>query len=533
MLRSLSSSPRRTLLRRRYISVLAAVFAAVLAFFSPGAALAFDEVFDSGHVDAFYVTAPSGKLHLSMKEDITGSGVPRSGDDVALKVVEDAWSDATEAVPEIGQPTYFLPQTQDQRIIWPGWDTQPARDGGFDNVDLEFAEVSGPGSVYVFETSGFGDVKAVTDSGSMELTSGEVINQPIPAHRHVNWAFSEAGAYTMTVRAHSNGESSNAVTYTWEVGDSGDASTSGRAADSGGATTDQEAASTKQPADKSDAKASDTSGAATDEECTAGIIPQIKDDTVSPSEWRDADGATFYLSDKSSVNLPQEVGPVPAGQAWMIGSTQVEGVPWLGANTQSPSMRENIPGDVTWELVGFRGPGPMMVYSQGGLGKIVGDEWFRGNAEAVEGTYSIAPNTHVHPNWVFGAQGTYDVTIRQVAKTSEGKQIAGEATLHFVVGGDKPAEAFDNGHFDLGAAVNPNGGDCGNGAATGGASASESGSAAHAGSENGQSAQAQGTGGSLANTGTPIVPLGIGALGLGMLFLGLGIARLAVAKAAD
>ena len=222
----------------------------------------------------------------------------------------------------------------------------------------------------------------------------------------------------------------------------------------------------------------------------------------------------------------------------MIGSTQVEGVPWLGANTQSPSMRENIPGDVTWELVGFKGPGPMMVYSQGGLGKVVGEEWFRGNADAAEGTHAIAPNTHVHPNWVFGAQGTYDVTIRQVAQTGEGKQVAGEATLHFVVGGDEPAKAFDNGHFDLGAAVNPDGGDCGNGAAAGGASAggasaSASGSTSHTGSSNGQSAQAQGTGGSLANTGTPIVPLGIGVLGLGMLFLGLGIARLAVAKAAD
>ena len=258
-----------------------------------------------------------------------------------------------------------------------------------------------------------------------------------------------------------------------------------------------------------------------------------QDDTVSPSQWRDADGATFYLSDKSSVDLPQEVGPVPAGQAWMIGSTQVDGVPWLGANTQSPTMRENIPGDVTWELAGFKGPGPMMVYSQGGLGKIVGDEWFRGNADAAEGTYSIAPNTHVHPNWVFGAQGTYDVTIRQVAKTGEGKQVAGEATLHFVVGGDKPAEAFDNGHFDLGAAVNPEGGDCGDGAAAGGASASAGGSSTSTGTSTGQAAQAPSKGGSLANTGTPIVPFGIGALGLGMLFLGLGIARLAVAKAAD
>ena len=62
-----SFAPRRIPLRRRFIHVFAAVFATALAFFSPDAALAFDEVFDSGHVDAFYVTAPDGQLHLSMK----------------------------------------------------------------------------------------------------------------------------------------------------------------------------------------------------------------------------------------------------------------------------------------------------------------------------------------------------------------------------------------------------------------------------------------------------------------------------------
>ena len=170
----------------------------------------------------------------------------------------------------------------------------------------------------------------------------------------------------------------------------------------------------------------------------------------------------------------------------------------------------------------------MMVYSQGGLGKIVGDEWFRGANGAVEGSYNIAPNTHVHPNWVFEKQGTYDVTIRQVAQTSAGKQVAGQATLHFVVGGGRPEGSFDNGHFDLGAEVNPDGGDCGVGAAAGAGS-----NGSGAGQEAGSGANASGKGGNaaLANTGTPTMPLGIGVLGLGMLFLGLGIARLAVARA--
>ncbi|MDO5031484.1 choice-of-anchor M domain-containing protein [Corynebacterium sp.] len=183
------------------------------------AAQAQEQIFDSGHVDAFYVTAPGGELTLSLKEDITGHGVEHAGGDVVLAVSEQAWSSATENIPDIGAPTYFLPQTQQAGILWPGWDTQAAQEAGYRDVDLDFLDVSGPGAVYAFETAGFGDIQAVTSSGSMELASGDAINQPYPAHRHINWAFSEPGTYTMTVQASSNGDASNEVTYTWQVGD--------------------------------------------------------------------------------------------------------------------------------------------------------------------------------------------------------------------------------------------------------------------------------------------------------------------------
>ena len=177
------------------------------------------EVFDAGHVDAFYVTAPGGELTLSMKEDITGSGVVHSGDDVTLKVAEEAWNEATEGIDGIGIPTYYLPQTQDTALLWPGWDTQPAQSAGYKDVDFEFVEVTGPGDIFVFETAGFGDIQPVTEEGAMDLVSGDVINQAYPAHRHVNWAFTDPGIYTMTVQAVSNGDVSNQVTYTWDVGD--------------------------------------------------------------------------------------------------------------------------------------------------------------------------------------------------------------------------------------------------------------------------------------------------------------------------
>lgn len=212
-------------------TIVATLFVAVLG--SPAAARADSELIDSGHVDAFYVSAPGGQLTLSMKEDVTGSGVVRPGNDVILKVAEEAWSEATERIDGIGTPTYYLPQTQDSSLLWPGWDTQAAQSAGYKDVNFEFVEVTGPGDVFIFETAGFGDIQPVTNAGELDLVSGDVINQAYPAHRHVNWAFSEPGIYTMTVQAESNGDTSNQVTYTWDVGygeaapqDSGDEETS-------------------------------------------------------------------------------------------------------------------------------------------------------------------------------------------------------------------------------------------------------------------------------------------------------------------
>lgn len=198
-------------------TIVAALFVAVLG--SPAAARADSELIESGHVDAFYVSAPGGQLTLSMKEDVTGSGVVRPGNDVILKVAEKAWSEATERIDGIAMPTYYLPQTQDSSLLWPGWDTQAAQSAGYKDVNFEFVEVTGPGDIFIFETAGFGDIQPVTNAGELDLVSGDVINQAYPAHRHVNWAFSEPGIYTMTVQAESNGDTSNQVTYTWDVGD--------------------------------------------------------------------------------------------------------------------------------------------------------------------------------------------------------------------------------------------------------------------------------------------------------------------------
>ena len=577
---ALTTSPPRP--ARRYSALLTALVLCWVAAFAPRAMA---QTFDRGHVDVFYVTSHGGELSLSMKEDITGGGVQRPGDDVVLHVSDAAWSEATAGVDGIGQATYFLPQSQNHDVIWPGWDTQPIAADGYQAVDFNFQDVSGPGEVYIFETEGFGGIKSVTNDGSYNLRTGSVINQPYPAHKHINWAFTHPGTYQMTVYATASGQSSNAVTYTWQVGgEAGDAPapaapSGGGAAQGGGG---HAGAGAGQPGNHGGASApqggghaapgpraggarpgpapapapaapsgggsssSSTSGGG-NAQCTPGLQPHIKDDTTSPAQWRPAQGATFYLSSNAEVNLPSNVGTVPEGKAWMIGATQVAGVPWLGANTQHQTMHEHLASSVRWDITGFSGPGPMTVYSQGQLGQIVGEEWFRAAGGGFQGSKAIPRNTHVHPNWVFGAPGNYQVNITQSAQLSNGKKVSGSATLNFVVGGNNPGGAFSDGHFDLGAIVNPEGGECAATGVAGGAGAGAAGGAnADLAAAEGLSEEELAVQG-LAADGTPLAAgafsTGFGGqnsklfniaaivLGLGLLFLGIAAAHYAVKKA--
>lgn len=479
---------------RRVCAVVAVMGLFVLSLFAP--AVSQNLRLSDGHVDAFTVTAEDGDLKLALKEDITGSGVLRAPESVVLVVADSAYSDATSAVPAVGGASYYLPQAQQSGLLWPGWDTLAAQSIA-QNIDLNFESVSGPGEVFLFENSGGGGVQSVTSDGSFSLSSGSVINQPFPAHRHVHWAFTQPGTYTMQVTATSGSLTSNTATYTWEVGSASSGGSQGNASAgtgnslntaqqpaapgnrnnapasaprgqaSGGTATQPGRAGGSAPAGSGGtangggaaaggtAGGAATGGGASGGNCSPAVTPMLKDDRTVPATWRNLSEIQFELGSAAKKDLPVAIGPVPKGPVWMIGSTQEPNVPWVGANSQHPSMLEHTQGPVTWELVGFSGPGPMVVYSQGGLGQVVGQEWFRGANNQAQGSYTIGANAHVHPNWVFGAPGVYQVSIRQTATLNSGEQVAGTGTVVFKVG-----SGSQSGHFDLGAAIDPTGGNC-------------------------------------------------------------------------
>lgn len=168
-------------------------------------------VLDHGHVDVFHVGFTGGKLDLKLKEDVTGSGVIHEPQDVDLQVKDSAFVDVPRQFPGALR-AYVLPMTQNQDLLWPGWDTMSTGKP----VDLVVDSVQGPGKVHLFTTDISGTAVSQLTSGGTALPG--TISVPSPTHVHANWVFTKPGVYTMTVHAASGVMRSTTKTYTWRVG---------------------------------------------------------------------------------------------------------------------------------------------------------------------------------------------------------------------------------------------------------------------------------------------------------------------------
>ena len=502
---------------------------------------------DRGHADIFDLTSDaSGALTLRIKEDATGSGVMREPEQTLLAVNKSTLTQIPAAVSQAtGAPAaaYLLGQSGDNQatVLWPGWDTLGVAAGGYDAARFHIS-YTGPadGRIYAFTSSFTEGMKAVTNDGSFDLApGGDDIDQPYAAHKHVNWLFTRAGRYTLTVQASAwtrgNTGSANAQsavrTYTIDVADeasclaesgaapstdqaqpapapgvgpgsvsstnnqaaqdqadngatgtpsapapapsSGTTGTTGTttganpAPSSGARTTSgttggERCVATRITREATEAEAATlasnnapantarttltvsvgdgASGNATDGHFDLGpaiengtLVARVKDDRSQPAQWVDPSSLTFALGDAARITAPADLGFVatPGSSVWLIPSTQIAGVPWLGLNSQREEIVTGTTGPVQFTLDAVEGPGRVAVFNAGALGSGVGEHVFDGPGTG----YTLGANTHAHQNWVFTAPGTYTLTIT-MRVTPNGAALAGSG---FGSGGDLTA----------------------------------------------------------------------------------------------
>ena len=476
-----------------------------------------------GHADIFDLTSDAaGALTLRIKEDATGSGVLREPEQTLLAIPASTLAQIPDAVSQTtGAPAaaYLLGQSGDNQatVLWPGWDTLGIAAGGYDAARFHIT-YTGPadGRIYAFTSSFAEGLKAVTADGSYDLApGGDDIDQPYAAHKHVNWLFTRAGRYTLTVQASAwtpgNTGAANAQsavhTYTIDVADeasclaesgaapstdqaqpapapgvgpgslnstnnqaaqdradngatgtpsapalapsSGTTGTTGTttganpAPSSGARTTSgttggERCVATRITREATEAEAATlasnnapantarttltvsvgdgASGNATDGHFDLGpaiengtLVARVKDDRSQPAQWVDPSSLTFALGDAARITAPADLGFVatPGSSVWLIPSTQIAGVPWLGLNSQREEIVTGTTGPVQFTLDAVEGPGRVAVFNAGALGSGVGEHVFDGPGTG----YTLGANTHAHQNWVFTAPGTYTLTI--------------------------------------------------------------------------------------------------------------------------
>ena len=429
-----ATAPART---RAALRALLAAFASLAVILIPlGSAHAAGRlVIESGHVDAFNVTAEGDALKLNLKEDVTGQHVTHKPEDVELHVKSAALKDIPKAFP--GAPkAYFLPMSQDQKLLWPGWDTLSTQGKGFDkSIKLKFDKVEGPGQIHLFGQDSFGGIAPLLENGSMDLKAGAVRNQEMPAHTHANWVFTKPGVYTLTLHAEGTkgGKkvSSNKATYTFTVGDEFKGKADAKAEKPAPAPAPKPEDSTTPE------KPSDTAPTA--------AAPAPKDSTkpAAPANPAPADESKPRTSTPKAKAPEKPAAPAPKAKAKAKAAAPAKeaktpakhAAPAAPAMPEAPAKEEpKAPVCTATEVVRDATKDEIKAATSTSKAK-------------VGGSYTIPANTHVHPNWVFSKPGTYKLTIRQSVKGKDGKSYSDTSTLTFNVGSSSGATS---GHFDFG-----------------------------------------------------------------------------------
>ncbi|MBD3689676.1 TIGR03769 domain-containing protein [Nanchangia anserum] len=375
-------------------------------------------VIESGHVDAFKATAASGSVTLELGWDNSGDSRTRyEPGHTVIDVPQAAWADNAKAV--IGHPAYVLPQVQEANIPWVGWDLMELAQGKFRSADIVLDEVSGPGALRLFIGGNLGEAPRPLAKGKAAddyvVRGGDrLVDGPPLTHKHFYWAFDKAGIYTVSAHIEAHGDagttSSARQSYTFAVGGH-----TGEAC--------QVAKGEKAPSS----------------------TPEAGDTTPPPAEHITANTAPAH-PDETPAGAPA-TSPAPAGAG------QAAPAPAAPAASTEVCLPKEVTRKVSAEEAEkHRGGGSasrIAVFESGNLGTVVGNVWFT----KVGDTHQLPLHTHVHPNWIFPAAGTYRVTLSQSVPLKNGQVVSGKTTLTFIAGGSGTA---NDGHFDLGAELRGN-----------------------------------------------------------------------------
>jgi len=158
----------------------------------------------AGHVD-IGPRYRDGEWTVLVHDDTAVPPVWRPLSDVVLRV-PDAAVQQVPADPayaflgrEPGDRVHVIPQTQDQQVVWVGWNTQDpgVMDAIARGVTMSLLGVEGPGGMVVFLQNG--DLGAPTVLWDTAKPYPQPVWVETNTHTHANWVFTAPGVYLALV----------------------------------------------------------------------------------------------------------------------------------------------------------------------------------------------------------------------------------------------------------------------------------------------------------------------------------------------
>ncbi|MFJ6216863.1 choice-of-anchor M domain-containing protein [Streptomyces sp. NPDC092296] len=339
----------------------------------------------------------------------------------------------------------------------PRWDTAAvgADALGPDGLQWSLDAVQGPGALVVYEPA---DADADADADAAD--AGDALAAPVPqpvfdsrdglpdrsalpptAAGRLVWAFTRPGDYAITATATAvlaSGErTATTVHWTARVADPQPAPTP--SATSAGA---RPALAPRLLKAADDAPA--TSPVTIDDGHVDALAGRLVDgrlrllfkDSRRPDAvvWREPSSVVVHVNDKARQRVPSNSTYAflgPAGSTfWLIPQVQQAGVVWAGWNTEA--LRDSdLKGPVDVKLTGVAGPGSVAVWETAGLG---GAQIVYNSRDGLPDSQRVNLGVHAHANWGFSAPGTYRLTFRLSGTLASGQDASDTRTYTFTVG---------------------------------------------------------------------------------------------------
>lgn len=162
-----------------------------------------------------------------------------------------------------------------------------------------------------------------------------------------------------------------------------------------------------------------------------------RDDSQPQPVWRRGEDVVYVLGDTALQTLPAGndysfVGAQEGAQVWVVPQTEVAGVPWIGWNTQAPSLVAAADRGVRMSFLGHSGPGEFSLFLQNGGFEPPQLLW--STVAAGEDSLWVDLHTHTHANWTFTEPGVHQVGLRVTVPLANGSEVTADHILTFAVG---------------------------------------------------------------------------------------------------